>query len=119
MFTNRCRGFESHSLRQLLLLKHLERCCARCSPCKSRLVGTQTLEQSLDIDAHLLITDLCPMDVLLQRIGRLHRHALSNRPGGFETQARIVAMPPGPRPDAAAPPALLIAAHKTLNLSAR
>lgn len=56
------------------------------------LIGTQTLEQSLDLDADLLVTDLCPMDVLLQRIGRLHRH-VRIRPPGFETARCIVLIP--------------------------
>lgn len=56
------------------------------------LVGSQTLEQSLDIDADLLVTDVCPMDVLLQRLGRLHRHKRS-RPTGFETPMAIVLVP--------------------------
>jgi CRISPR-associated endonuclease/helicase Cas3 len=56
------------------------------------VIGTQTLEQSLDIDADLLITDLCPVDVLLQRIGRLHRHTLP-RPAGFAGPRCIVLTP--------------------------
>lgn len=54
--------------------------------------ATQTVEQSLDIDADLLITDLCPIDVLLQRIGRLHRHNRERLPE-FKTAKCIVLVP--------------------------
>ena len=57
------------------------------------VVGTQTLEQSLDIDADLLISDLCPMDVLLQRIGRLHRHQRQDRPAEYRNARCIVIVP--------------------------
>ncbi len=57
------------------------------------VIGTQTLEQSLDIDADYLITDLCPVDVLLQRLGRLHRHAAAKRPAAF-TEPRCLVLAP-------------------------
>lgn len=57
------------------------------------LVGTQTLEQSLDISADVMLTDLCPADVLLQRLGRLHRHPRAHPPG-FEEPICTVLVPP-------------------------
>ncbi len=59
------------------------------------LIGSQTLEQSLDIDADWLVTDLCPMDVLLQRIGRLHRHR-RERPAAYVTARCTVLTPEDP-----------------------
>lgn len=78
-----------------LLDQAVERAIGKDSPMGGRIViGTQTLEQSLDLCADLLITDLCPVDVLLQRIGRLHRHRRP-RPEGFATPRAIVLCPAG------------------------
>lgn len=62
------------------------------------VVGTQTLEQSLDISSDVLLTDLCPADVLLQRLGRLHRHRRP-RPAGFDTPTCVVLAPERLTPD--------------------
>lgn len=56
-------------------------------------VASQTAEQSLDIDADLLVTDLCPADVLLQRIGRLHRKRGRTPVPGFEEACAVVLAP--------------------------
>ncbi|MFJ3840591.1 CRISPR-associated helicase Cas3' [Streptomyces sp. NPDC090054] len=54
------------------------------------LVATQLAEQSFDIDVDLLITDLAPVDLLLQRIGRLHRHEGTVRPGRLRVPKAFV-----------------------------
>ncbi len=49
-------------------------------PSRLVLVATQLAEQSFDVDVDLLISDLTTIDLLLQRIGRLHRHSGVKRP---------------------------------------
>ena len=56
-------------------------------PHLSIVVGTQVLEQSLDIDFDLLVTDVAPVDLFMQRLGRVHRHARGAEEG--ERPARL------------------------------
>lgn len=59
------------------------------------VIGTQVLEQSLDIDFDFLVTELCPMDLLLQRTGRLHRHWNRAERPQMLRQARCVVLDTG------------------------
>jgi CRISPR-associated endonuclease/helicase Cas3 len=63
-------------------------------PAKAIVVATQVIEQSLDLDFDLMVTDLAPVDLILQRAGRLHRHDRAGRPAPLVTPRLLVSGPP-------------------------
>lgn len=78
-------------------------------PHRVLVIGTQVLEQSLDIDFDVLATDHGPIDLLLQRTGRLHRHS-RGRPPGLEHPTLGIIEPESP----AAPDGPSFGVHKLI-----
>ncbi|WP_051468769.1 CRISPR-associated helicase/endonuclease Cas3 [Actinomadura oligospora] len=64
------------------------------------VVATQVAEQSLDVDFDVGVSDLAPVDLLLQRLGRVHRHERKDRRRGLSEPRLLVAghsvVPDGP-----------------------
>jgi len=78
---------------------HIEKQCINLfgkngdRPYKAILVATQVAEQSLDLDFDAMISAVAPVDLLLQRAGRIHRHEGRKRPDTLREPHLIVLMP--------------------------
>jgi CRISPR-associated endonuclease/helicase Cas3 len=63
-------------------------------PVRKIIVATQIIEQSLDLDFDLMISRTAPVDLLIQRAGRLHRHLGRDRPPQLQQPTLILRTPP-------------------------
>lgn len=68
-------------------------------PEKALLIATQVAEQSLDIDFDFMLTDLAPVDLILQRAGRLHRHQRTRPAAHAEATLFVAGLDPEHLPD--------------------
>jgi CRISPR-associated endonuclease/helicase Cas3 len=59
------------------------------------LVATQVVEQSLDLDFDLMVSEVAPVDLVLQRAGRLHRHPGRSRPAALKEPQLWLLRPAG------------------------
>ncbi|MDN3355835.1 CRISPR-associated helicase Cas3' [Actinomadura sp. DC4] len=86
-------------------------------------VATQVIEQSLDLDFDLVISDLAPLAQLLQRAGRGHRHERADRPAWVKDPRLVVLVPVNAHGALRRPPHwgtvypefLLASTHRTLD----
>lgn len=62
-------------------------------PRRAIVVATQVVEQSLDVDFDGMITAVAPIDLILQRLGRVHRHEDTPRPAAFAEARAWVLIP--------------------------
>ncbi len=62
-------------------------------PEKAIVIATQVIEQSLDLDFDGMITEIAPIDLLLQRSGRVHRHQGRIRPKTMKNPIIIILVP--------------------------
>lgn len=89
---------EGRQVREARSLRRFSRSAAGPNPERPRraiLVATQVIEQSLDLDFDAMVSEFAPVDLLLQRAGRLHRHAANapTRPTGLRRPVMHVTRP--------------------------
>jgi CRISPR-associated endonuclease/helicase Cas3 len=85
--------FEERVAREQRTLRRFGKPGDAVRPAAAVLVATQIIEQSLDIDFDLMISELPPFDLLFQRAGRLHRHERGRRPTGETPTLGLVETP--------------------------
>ena len=64
-------------------------------PKRAILVATQVVEQSLDVDFDAMLTAVAPIDLVLQRMGRIFRHDDTIRPSHLQSPSQFVLIPDG------------------------
>jgi CRISPR-associated endonuclease/helicase Cas3 len=82
--------------------KEIEEACIRKfgkdksnRPKRAILVATQVVEQSLDVDFDAMLTAVAPIDLVLQRMGRIFRHEDTIRPPHLQTPSQSILIPDG------------------------